>query len=237
MRRISIDEISMRKGHKDFKTVVCDIDKGELLEVIDSHKQQDIIEALIEQPIQVREAVTEVSVDMWGGFTKVVELVFPNAHLVIDRFHVMQPINQELNAIRKQVGVTHRGSKFLLLKNLENLTDSEFEQLKDILQQSRKLLIAYKYKEEFREIYQTSESVTEGKERMIDWLESASELYGKVIQTINNHLTGICNYFISQTTSGTMEGINNKIKLIKRQGYGFTNFRNFRLRLLASLSH
>ena len=135
----------MRKGHKDFKTVVCDLDQGELLEVID-HKQQDIIEVLMEQPIQVREAVTEVSIDMWGGFIKVVELVFPNAHLVIDRFHVMQPINQELNAIRKKVGVRQRGSKFLLLKNLENLTDFGFEQLKDILQQSRLLLIAYKYK-------------------------------------------------------------------------------------------
>jgi len=44
-------------------------------------------------------------------------------------------------------------------------------------------------------------------------------------------------YFMNRTTSGTMEGINNKIKLIKRQGYGFTNFKNFRLRLLASLSH
>jgi len=76
------------------------------------------------------------------------------------------------------------------------------------------------------EIYQTSERVTEGKERMIDWLESASELYGQVIQTINNHLAGIANYFISRTTSGTMEGINNKIKLLK-QGYGFPTSKTF----------
>ncbi len=125
----------------------------------------------------------------------------------------------------------------MLLKNLENLSEQEFEKFKIILLSSRKLLIAYKYKEEFREIYETSESVTEGKERMMDWLEEAAELYGQVIQTISNHLIGICNYFMNRTTSGTMEGINNKIKLIKRQGYGFTNFKNFRLRLLASLSH
>jgi len=130
-----------------------------------------------------------------------------------------------------------RGSKYLLLTNLENLSEQEFEKLKIILLSSRKLLIAYKYKEEFREIYETSESVTEGKERIMNWLEEAAELYGQVIQTISNHLTGICNYFMKRTTSGTMEGINNKIKLIKRQGYGFTNFKNFRLRLLASLSH
>ncbi len=147
------------------------------------------------QAIEVRKAVTEVSVDMWGGFEKMVKKVWPNAQLVIDRFHVMQPLNQELNAIRKAVGITQRGSKYLLLKNLENLSEQEFEKLKIILLSSRKLLIAYKYKEEFREIYETSESVTEGKERMMDWLEEAAELYGQVIQTISNHLIGICNCF------------------------------------------
>ncbi|MEG4911513.1 transposase [Microcoleus sp. B7-D4] len=75
-------------------TVVSNIDLGELLEVIDSHKQDDIIEILKQQPIEIREKVEEVSVDMWGGFPKVVKEVFPNAKIVIDRFHVMQPKNQ-----------------------------------------------------------------------------------------------------------------------------------------------
>ena len=66
--------------------------------MIDSHRQADIIEVLAQQPIAVREQIEEVSVDMWGGFPKVVETVFPNATLVIDRFHVMQATN---------IGVTH----------------------------------------------------------------------------------------------------------------------------------
>ena len=85
------------------------------MDVIDSHQQLDIIEALEQQPIAVREQIVEVSVDMWGGFPKVVEQVFPNATLVIDRFHVMQAANKELNKIRRQVGVFERGSKCLLL--------------------------------------------------------------------------------------------------------------------------
>jgi transposase len=79
-----LDEVSRRKGHRDFTTVVCDIDRGKLLEVIDSHKQEDIIEILKQQPIELRERVEEVSVDMWGGFPKVVQEVFPNAQLVFD---------------------------------------------------------------------------------------------------------------------------------------------------------
>jgi transposase len=82
------------------------------LEVIDSHQQLEIIEALEQQPIAVREQIVEVSVDMWGGFPKVVEKLFPNAKLTIDRFHVMQATNKELNKIRRQVSVFDRGSKF-----------------------------------------------------------------------------------------------------------------------------
>lgn len=69
VKRLSLDEISMHKGHKDFKTVVSNIDSGDLLEIIDSHKQAEIIEVLMQQRIEVREAVAEVSVDMWGGAT------------------------------------------------------------------------------------------------------------------------------------------------------------------------
>lgn len=67
----------MRKGHKNFKTVVSDIDKGKLIEVINGHHQEIIIEKLMEQRIEVREAVQEVSVDMWGGFAKVIQSLRP----------------------------------------------------------------------------------------------------------------------------------------------------------------
>ena len=94
----------------------------------------------------------------------------------------------------------------------------------------------YQYKEEFRQIYETSQTVEEGKERFTNWLKAAAQVYGQVLQTIHNHLNSICNYFLSRASSGVMEGINNKIKQIKRQAYGFTNFENFRLRLLVCFS-
>jgi transposase len=113
---VSIDEVSKRKGHKDFVTVVSSIDAGALLEVIDSHKQDDIIEVLKQQPIEIREKVEEVSIDMWGGFPKVVKEVFPNAKIVIDRFHVMQPLIKELNQLRQKAKIKIKGSRFILLK-------------------------------------------------------------------------------------------------------------------------
>ncbi len=148
MKRLSIDEISQRQGQQDFATVVCDIDRGKLLEVIDSHYQLDIIETLKQQPLELREQVEEVSVDMWGGFPKVVQEVFPNAHLVFDRFHVMKPVNEELNLIRKQTAMTIKGSKFIMLKNGVDLTDLSQIKLVLILRHSQRLKLAYELKEE-----------------------------------------------------------------------------------------
>ena len=83
VKRVSIDKISMRKGKGSFVMVVSDIEAGNLIEMIDSYRQQDIIEVLIRQLLEVRGQVEEVSVDMWGGFPKVIEQVFPNAQVAI----------------------------------------------------------------------------------------------------------------------------------------------------------
>jgi transposase len=80
-------------------------------------------------------------------------------------------------------------------------------------------------------------TVEEGKQQIQQWLNQARDVYSEVITTIRTHLDGICNYFRNRTTNGVMEGINNRIKLIKRQAYGFVNFHNFRERLLACFSH
>ena len=227
----------MRKGHQDFVTVVGDIEQGTLLDVIDSHRSTDIIEALSQQPIELREQVEEVSIDMWGGFPKVIAQVFPNAILVYDRFHVMKLVNNELNKLRKTVGMTLRGSRYLLLKNQTDLSEEQRLQLELILKHSGCLRIAYELKEEFRQIYETARTPESGRRRFQIWLNHAHQLYQESCQTIRAHLDGICNYFVSHSSSGAIEGINNRIKLIKRQGYGFTNFKNFRARLLACFSH
>ena len=69
-----------------------------------------------------------------------------------------------------------------------------------------------------------------------DWLNYAPIFFKEATLTIINQFEEICNYFVNRTTSGVMSGINNRIKLIMRQGYGFSNFDNFRERVLACFS-
>lgn len=227
---------SMRKGQGDFVTVVSDICEGNLIEMIDSHRSEEVIEVLIKQPIEVRKQVEEVSVDMWGGFPKVIKKVFPNALVIIDRFHVMKVVNKDLNKLRRAAGITDRQSKYLLLSNRVNLNPLQIDQLELTLGKSECLRIAYEMKEKFREIYETNLTVKKGQNKIKEWLNHAQVFLRESASTIENHFEGICNYFLNRTTSGVMEGINNRIKLIMRQGYGFSNFNNLRNRVLACFS-
>ena len=99
---------------------------------------------------------------MWGGFQKVIKEVFPNALIVIDRFHVMKLVNKALNKIRLLLELKGLKNRLLLLKNAENLTEEEKEELKTLLNQSPCLSIAYELKEELRNIYETSTTVKMG---------------------------------------------------------------------------
>ncbi len=216
-------------------TVVSDLDKSSLLEVIDSHKNDEIIEKLKEIPIDIRENVKEVSVDMWGGFPSIVQKVFTNARLVIDRFHVRKLVNKSLNELRLLVNLKGLKARCLLLKNGADLTEDEQEELKELLNSSTVLSIAYELKENLRNIYETTTTVKMGIRRLTNWLVSAKLIFGKTADTIKKHLLNICNYFLNRTTSGVMERLNNKIKLIIRQGYGFKTFESLRTKLLACL--
>lgn len=216
-------------------TVVSDLDKSSLLEVIDSHKNDEIIEKLKEIRIDIRENVKEVSVDMWGGFPSIVQKVFTNARLVIDRFHVRKLVNKSLNELRLLVNLKGLKARCLLLKNGADLTEDEQEELKELLNSSTVLSIAYELKENLRNIYETTTTVKMGIRRLTNWLVSAKLIFGKTADTIKKHLLNICNYFLNRTTSGVMEGLNNKIKLIIRQSYGFKTFESLRTKLLACL--
>jgi transposase len=174
---------------------------------------------------------------------------------VADRFHVMAQINQELDGERKKekrkieaeikqaktseekleketilAGITD--SKYAILKNKEDLNDKQKDKLAQVQNVSDRLKIMHKLKEEFRELFEKTEKWTDGLLGVGKWLSKAQKYFIKSQSTIYHWFDEILAYFDNRTTSGVVEGINNKLKLIKRSGYGFTNFENFRNRCL-----
>ncbi len=177
-----------------------------------------------------------------------VEQLIPNAQIVADRFHVMKQINEELDARRKKEkrqaeklknkkereqklqGITK--SKYPLLKKKEKLNEAEKEKLKQVEEVSPDLIEMYREKEKFRDIFESQITGDEALWKIVEWTESSYKYFPQSCQTIKRWSDEILAYFDNRTTQGAVEGINQKIKLIKRRAYGLTNFNNFRRRVL-----
>jgi transposase len=117
---------------------------------------------------------------MWGVFPKVIEQVFPNAQVVIDRFYVMKAVNKDLNKLRRAIGIIDRGSKYLLLSNRINLNYEQIQRREITLKKSKSLRIAYEMKEELREIYETNMTVKRAADKVKGWAELCAYIFQKI---------------------------------------------------------
>jgi transposase len=248
LRRLGIDEIALRKGHKDYVVVFVDLESGKLIGMADA-RTHDAIKAVMDQWGEaVLQQIEEVSIDLSGNYRGYIEKHLPNARIVADRFHVMQGVSRELNQVRNQVirspdltqdteesqakAKVLKASKYALLKPEERLTEKQTVILEQVKAISPRLATMHQQKENLRAIFQTAVDWKEGLLRMADWILEGIEYFPDSGATIANWIDEISNYFHHHTSSGRVEGINNKLKLIKRSGYGFRNFENFKLRCL-----
>jgi transposase len=115
-----------------------------------------------------------------------------------------------------------------------NLNEKQKEKLKEVKAVSTMLAKMHELKEKLREIFEEKESGLSGLIKISDWLKEAQAYYPESQKTIVRWIGEIISYFDERITNGVVEGINNKLKLIKRSAYGFRNFQNFRIRVLLS---
>ena len=248
LKRLGIDEISMRKGQGDYIVVLVDLDKRVPLGFAPSRKQADISKVLEGWGESVLRQIIEVSIDMSGNYKGLVHKLLPNAQVIADRFHVMKLVNQDLDVARKalhkanqeqkdeveksRIEAVLKQSKYALLKPEENLTEKQKVKLEEIREVLPSLGQMHQQKEAFRAIFEQAEDWNDGTFKLLDWLAGAQETFQESVGTICRWFGEVTGYFDNRTTSGAVEGINNKLKLIKRSGYGFRNFDNFQLRCL-----
>lgn len=251
IKRLGIDEIAVVKGQKNYYTVFVDLDTGKLMGLLNKRTQSDICQYLKSWGSEALSQIEEVSIDLWKPYKKVAEELMPQASIVADRFHVMKQVNQELdqgrknckkevckekntaNKRRKESALNK--SKYALLKNFEDLNAEQIEKIKEIEIVLPDLAKKYQLKEEFRKIFETSENWSEGILKLADWLKKALNHFSQSCQTIQSWIGEIIAYFDRRKTQGMVEGVNNKLKLIKRKAYGFRNFYNFKIRSQLSM--
>jgi transposase len=244
LKEIAIDEIAIGKGHH-YLTVVLNLRSGAVVFVGDG-KGADALVPFWQRLRRARAKVAAVATDLSPAYIRAVRDHLPHAVHVFDHFHVIKLFNDKLSAFRRelyyQLSSTAdrkilKGTRWLLLKNPENLDPERDEQqrLEEALRLNAPLATAYYLKEDLRQIWQQS-CKRLARRVLRDWLARARasgiRMLVQFAATLEEHQEGILNYYNYPISTGPLEGTNTKIQAMKRQAYGFRDKAFFKLKIL-----
>jgi transposase len=241
---INLDEFALKKGHGNFALVISAPEEGCVLDVLPNRERETLEKWLDGLSEEQRKAIKVVNVDMWEPYTLAIKAKLPHATIVVDRFHVMKNLNHCLTQARREIQNNAsaevkeqlKGSRWVLVKNQKDLTEKERTKLDTIYQVLPELKTCHELKELFRLLFDTLTNREEAKCALQIWIQQVEALDVKALKpflvTLNNWFEQILNYFLEGWTNAFAEGVNNKIKLIKRRAFGYTNFDHLRLHIL-----
>lgn len=244
VRYIGIDEFAVRKGHV-YKTIVVDLETGCIIHVGDG-KGADALDKFWKRVAKYDAKIEYIATDLSAAFISAVKKNAPDAKLVFDHFHVKKQISDAVDKVRRSLYNDKlyaekkdviKGTRWLLLKNAEDIkTEDAKKQLQEALAINEPLAKAYYLKEEITLVWAQPDKRT-ARTFLYGWISRAIRSENKHIvkagMSMFRHREGILAWYDHKITTAMVEGINNKIKVMKREAYGFTDDRYFELRLLA----
>lgn len=243
VRRLGIDEQSHRKGKKDYLCILTDLDKGIIVDILESRKKEDLIAHFQSLGKDFCEQITDVSCDYWQGYISVAQTCFPNASIVLDRFHVVKLLNDCLDTFRKSLrkadpkNVNYRRLKWILYKQYHHLSDKELDELETCFQDCPTLKEIYWTREKFHHILDNSKQIEEALQKIEEWQTSMKVEIKNVFEPFNKTLEStkkyIANYVKDYLSNAVTEGLNNLIRSVRRAAFGIPNFEHLRWRALA----
>lgn len=245
VRVLGIDEISLKKRHKQFAVVISDLERHCVLAVLPDRKHETLKKWLDTLSDEQRATIKTVSMDMWGPYRHFFKKHLPKARRVADRFHVMQQLNKQLGKARlayqrkadEDTQTALKGCRWLFVMARDNLSQKQEQKLMTALEVAPELKQIYLLKEEFRLVFERVEDKQQAQRFLQAWIckaqASGSKYLRTFIKTLRNWWSEILNYFDNRITNGFVEGINRAIRGIIWRAYGFRNFENFKLQILA----
>lgn len=250
MKVLCLDEIAPHKGHGSYYLIISAPELGIVLaaRVLKDRKKASLEAWFDERGADWCAAVEVCCADMWDAYHEAAQAKLPHARLTVDRFHVMKNLNDAVTKARRATlrekqaddatKALLKGCRWLLVKNAENLTAEEQAKLQAMLAASPALKTCYELKEAFRAWFNQSGNRAEAEQSLDDWLAQVQASGLKALQaftqTLANWRERILNYFDGRHSNGFAEGVNLKIKMINRRGFGYRNFANFRLHILVA---
>ena len=238
---IGLDEISLKKGHKKYVTIVTGR-QGEhtMILAVLKDRQKRTVKAFLERiPQRLQRQIVAVCSDMYDGFVNAAKAVFGKCVIIIDRFHVAKLYRGAIDTLRKkELKRLHqelseeeynqlKGVMWGLRKPPESLTDDERITVDRLFQHAPALKRAYTFAQELTAIFDHDWSKRQAQHKIKVWKkrvkDSGLTCFNQFLKTLRTYLPEILNYFLNRHTSGFVEGLNNKIKVIKRRCYGILN--------------
>jgi transposase len=237
---LHIDEIAMKKGRGQFETIVYT--ETEILETM-TGKQSIDLQALLKRFPGIGQ-IQSVCMDMCRSFADAVRKALPQAEIVLDRFHIIKLLNKKLDKLRikqyakldttKQEGF--KSIRFLLFKERKGLLIYEKRLIKDYLQLNQEMKEIYWLIQDFRKILfgSTGWQPSDVSNRLMNWCDQARKYLKTFVKVLESWWDEVVNACLYSLNNGHAEGVNNKIKLVKRMGFGFRNRLNFKYRIQAA---
>ena len=243
-RALSIDEFKGNASTGKYQCILVDPLKHRVLDILPDRSQSHLIDYFKSIPRPERLRLEFFVCDMWQPYTELAKMYFPNAKIVIDKYHFIRQTGWAIEGVRKRIQKTmpvslrkyYKRSRKLILTRYEKL-EGESKQACDImLLYNDDLRKAHFLKERFYEICQHPK-YSEQRTDFWSWIREAESSgipeFEKCARTYRHWSKEILNAFkYSHITNGPTEGFNNKIKVLKRSSYGIRNFEHFRTRIL-----
>lgn len=240
---LAIDEFKGNTGKEKYQAIVTDPKTGIVLDILPDRKQSELIKYFKSWDYHSRSSVKFFVSDMWKPYTELADTFFKKAVYLVDKYHYVRQIiwafERTRKRIQKKYGKTHRlmfkNSKRILTKRKIKLKPEQQEKVEHLLYISDELRSAYHLKEGFYQVLDSTDRKT-AQQQMSEWIEWAQDSglqeYHSCSNTLINWQKGILNTFEYPYSNGFTEGCNNKIKVLKRNAYGYRNFKRFRNRIL-----
>lgn len=238
---LGVDEhfFTRRKGYVEYATVITDMNKRRLYEMVQGKDTKSLIESL--SHLQGREDVRLVAMDMSSTYRKFVRDFFPNAIIVADKFHVLRLLTPTIMKLQKQIH-GHRQELYLKKLVLKNRMKMDYFLRSDVdkyLKQHPELNIIYRAKERLYEFYRTKGTLraVQGFYKLITELKATGHTaLLKLAKTMERWKKEILLYFETRLTNARTEAFNRTAKLVQRRACGYKSFKNYRLRTLNACS-
>lgn len=233
VKSVGVDETSRKRGHK-YVSIVADLDRSKVVFVTEG-KGSEVIGKFSNDFHNHNgdpDSIREVCCDMSPAFIEGVEQCLPNARITFDRFHVTKIVNEAVDKVRREEQKEHpalKKSRYVWLKNPENLKASQRDQLEELSQLNLKTSKAYQFKLNLREFWKLP--YREAMCFLMNWvtwaLNSGLEPIAEAARTILRHWEGIVAFTKTKISNGVLEGINSLVQAARNKARGYRTSKYF----------